>query len=945
MKHLFHSRHLGLSESEINKLLNTFNHSNIDDFTKEVLPDSIQKPFDEDVEPMSETEATEYVSDILRSNKVFKSYIGEGYYQTITPNVIKRKILNNPNWYTAYTPYQAEISQGRLEALINYQTLVLELTKLSISNASLLDESTALSEAVTMAIRVNSRNKVKRKIFVSSNIFQQHLNVLKTRLSAFEYELEIGSPESFVPNEEYIACIFQNPDNLGNISDLSELISKAKEFNVKTILATDLLSLCILKAPGDIGFDIVVGNTQRFGVPLFYGGPHAAFIACSEDLKRHLPGRIIGVSKDRNDKQAYRMSLQTREQHIRRETATSNICTSQVLLAVMAGMYAVYHGPKGLTDIANKIHALATLLDHLTSSFEVDQINEFYFDTLTFKSSKSIVSKIHELAIKRSINFRIINDTHFGISLDESTTFDDVSEILEIFSIATNKKVTISAEFQNISPKLSKKLCRDDKFLEQTVFNSYQTETKLMRYIQSLENKDISLTHSMIPLGSCTMKLNSATSLSLLTDPKISNIHPFVPTNQVKGYHDMINLLSDQLCTITGFDGCSMQPNSGAQGEYAGLMTIRSYFKKLQQNRNYVIIPTSAHGTNPASAVMAGFTVLPVKCDSLGCIDFDELESLFTKYPTEIAALMITYPSTHGVFESDPKKYCDLAHKYGAQVYLDGANLNALVGLSTPNQIGADVCHINLHKTFSIPHGGGGPGMGPICVTKHLAEHLPTHHINDKDFDYSVSAAPFGSAAILTIPLLYNLMLGTDGLTKSSQVAILNANYIKTKLEPFYPILYQSENGYVAHEVIIDCRKFKQTSNIEVEDIAKRLIDYGFHAPTMSWPVAGTLMIEPTESEDIKEIDRFCDAMISIYNEIIKIDSKEYDKLNNPLKNAPHSMDDLLSDNFEFPYKRSVAFCSDFKKPNYLPPVSRVDNAYGDRNLFCTCVEVEAYTT
>jgi len=877
-------------------------------------------------------------------DKVYKTYIGLGYHPTIVPAVIQRNILENPGWYTAYTPYQAEIAQGRLEALLNFQTMVTDLTGMEIANASLLDESTAAAEAMSLLFAVRDRAQKKagiNKFFVSKNILPQTLALLKTRATPIGIELVIDDENNFNFSDAFFGAILQYPGKNGQITDIKSFISHAKSANIKVAVAADILSLVKLEAPGKFGADVVVGTTQRFGIPMGYGGPHAAYFATKQAYKRDLPGRIIGVTKDTDGNRALRMALQTREQHIKRDRATSNICTAQVLLAVMAGMYAVYHGPKGLEYIANKVHNNAVTLSNAIKQLGYKQLNTSYFDTIQVKAN---AKKIKALAQKKEINLFYVNKNTVTISINETTSLDDINTLISIFAKANNKK-TIEVESVLEFNVIDINVKRKSAFLTQDVFNKHHSETQLMRYIKCLERKDLSLNHSMISLGSCTMKLNAASEMLPLSWSNWGSIHPFVPKNQAKGYLKVLKTLEDQLTEITGFAATSLQPNSGAQGEFAGLMVIKAYHEsRNNHHRNICLIPSSAHGTNPASAVMAGMKVVVTKSTEAGNIDVNDLREKAILHQDNLSCLMVTYPSTHGVYESNIKEVTQIIHDYGGQVYMDGANMNAQVGLTNPGNIGADVCHLNLHKTFAIPHGGGGPGVGPICVAKQLAPFLPGNPLlktGGKKAITAISAAPFGSALACLISYGYIKMLGAKGLTKSTKIAILNANYIKQRLEGQFDTLYSGERGRAAHEMIIDCRPFK-ANGIEVTDIAKRLMDYGFHAPTVSFPVAGTLMIEPTESESKDEIDRFCNAMLSIKQEI---DLATKENPNNVLKNAPHTLDMVTNNNWEFPYSReTAAFPLSYVKENkFWPTVRRVDDAYGDRNLICTCTPIEAY--
>ena len=948
----FSSRHNSISTDDEISMLKQIGVKSLDELIKLTIPDSIRLDNDLSLEkPKTENEFLSHFKTLALKNKKYKSYIGTGYYDCFTPNVIKRNILENPGWYTAYTPYQAEIAQGRMEALINYQTMVTDLTGMEISNASLLDEGTAASEAMTMFFRVRKGTKKNAfKFFVSNKIFPQTIELLKTRSEPLGIELVIDDLDKFNFGDSYFGAIFQYPDNDGNIVDLSSYLEKARGKSIFTCVASDLMSLVLLKSPGEMGADAVVGNSQRFGVPMGYGGPHAAFYATKEEFKRHIPGRIIGVSVDSAGNNAYRMALQTREQHIKRDRATSNICTAQVLLSVMAGMYAVYHGKDGLKKIATKIATLTQLLENGISSLDFNQENENFFDTLKIKVTSEDKDKIKKVAEKNHINFRYFETDHIGISLDETTQVSDVLDILNIFSEVSGKSLEINLDnIDDLKHNISENQFRNSEFLSHDVFNKYHTEHEILRYMKRLENKDLSLVHSMISLGSCTMKLNSTTEMIPVTWEEM-NLHPFVPMDQAKGYSGMINTLDTWLCEITGFSAMSFQPNSGAQGEYTGLMVIRAYhLDKGNDNRNIALIPSSAHGTNPASAIMAGMKVVVVACDKHGNIDFDDLNEKCQEHSENLSCLMITYPSTHGVFEDKILEVCNLIHENGGLVYMDGANMNAQVGLTSPKNIGADVCHLNLHKTFCIPHGGGGPGMGPIGVVEKLIKFLPRNIF--ADFDKSnitpVSSAPYGSASILAISYSYISMMGGASLKKATELSILNANYIRSRLQDHYQVLYKGINGTSAHEFIIDCRDFKSDTDIEVEDIAKRLMDYGYHAPTVSFPVPGTMMIEPTESETKAELDRFCDVMIEIRNEIEEVRNGTYDKENNVLKNAPHTASVVTSSSWVFPYTREkAAYPLDFVASNkFWPSVGRVDNAHGDRNLFCSCIPLEQYSS
>ena len=941
----FSDRHIGISEVDEKSMKDFLGVESLEQLIQETIPDEIRTKEELKLDnAISESQYSTHIYQLSQKNKYFKNYIGLGYNEAILPPVIQRNILENPGWYTAYTPYQAEVAQGRLEALLNYQTVICDLTGMEISNASLLDEGTSAAEAMTMLFGCRSKDQIKNgvnKFVISSDVFDQTISVLETRAEPLGIEIEIVDYDSISIDDSVFGCIVQYIGKTGKINNLENISKKVLDSNSKLIVAADLMALTLLKEPASFNCDVVVGTSQRFGIPLGYGGPHAGYFATKTDYKRFIPGRIIGVSKDRNGDRALRMALQTREQHIKRERATSNICTAQVLLAVMAGMYAVYHGKNGLIEIGDKINRLTKILDEKLKLLGLDQLNDTYFDTLHFKFP---TEKVREAALQNKLNFNFINDNEFSISLNEATEIEDVNKIIDILSSITDKEIDFNIKKINFN-SIPQALNRKSSFLDEKVFNSYHSETSMMRYIKSLERKDLALNHSMIALGSCTMKLNAAAEMLPLSSARWNNIHPFAPHKQVEGYKIMLNKLELQLNEITGFSGTSLQPNSGAQGEYAGLMVIRSYFKSINQtNRNICIIPASAHGTNPASAVMAGMKVIVVGTDKFGNIDEDDLIKKAEEHRENLAALMITYPSTHGVFESSIKRITQTIHDNGGQVYMDGANMNAQVGLTNPYSIGADVCHLNLHKTFSIPHGGGGPGVGPICVAEHLVDFLPQtdRNITKKHGVKAISAAPWGSAMACLISYGYISMMGPDGLKKATETAILNANYIKKRIEKDYKILYQGEKGRSAHELIIDCRDYKDEFGIDVMDIAKRLIDYGFHAPTVSFPVPGTMMIEPTESESLEEIDRFCDALISIKSEIITC--KKDDEYN-ILKNAPHTQLSLTDDEWNLNYSREqAAFPMPYLKSNkFWPSVTRIDEAFGDRNLICTCAPIENY--
>ncbi|WP_277012288.1 aminomethyl-transferring glycine dehydrogenase [Flavobacterium lindanitolerans] len=941
----FALRHIGPRENDLQHMLKTIGVESIDRLIYETLPDDIRLKAPLNLEPaMTEYEYLNHIQKLGNKNKVFKSYIGLGYHPAIVPAVIQRNIFENPGWYTAYTPYQAEIAQGRLEALLNFQTTVIELTGMEIANASLLDEGTAAAEAMALLFDVRTRDQKKNnanKFFVSEEILPQTLSVLETRSTPIGVELVVGNHEEFTFGNDFFGAILQYPGKYGQVYDYAAFIAQAKSNEIKVAVAADIMSLVKLTSPGEMGADVVVGTTQRFGIPMGYGGPHAAYFATKEEYKRSMPGRIIGVTIDTNGNRALRMALQTREQHIKREKATSNICTAQVLLAVMAGMYAVYHGPKGLDYIAGKIHASAVTTANALSKLGIEQTNSSFFDTIVVKAD---APKVRAIAEKNEFNFYYIDNNTVAISFNETTGLADINTIVSVFAEAAGKE-TIKVTELATQTQYSESLNRTSTFLTHEVFNKHHSETALMRYIKMLERKDLALNHSMISLGSCTMKLNAAAEMLPLSMANWNNIHPFAPIEQAEGYQTMLKKLEQQLNVITGFAGTTLQPNSGAQGEYAGLMVIRAYHQSRgESHRNIALIPASAHGTNPATATMAGMQVVVTKTSENGNIDVEDLRAKAIQYKDNLACLMVTYPSTHGVYEASIIEVTKIIHENGGQVYMDGANMNAQVGLTNPATIGADVCHLNLHKTFAIPHGGGGPGVGPICVAPHLVEFLPTNPVIPTGGNHAItaiSAAPWGSALVCLISYGYITMLGAEGLTSSTQHAILNANYIKERLNGHYATLYSGEMGRAAHEMIIECRPFKE-KGIEVTDIAKRLMDYGFHAPTVSFPVAGTLMIEPTESENLEELDRFCDAMISIRKEIEKASA---DDKNNVLKNSPHTLAMLTADTWDFPYTREeAAFPLEYIAENkFWPSVRRVDDAYGDRNLVCSCAPIEAY--
>ena len=941
----FALRHIGIRENDLPHMLKVIGVETLDQLIFETIPSDIRLKNNLILdEPMTEFEFANHIAALGKKNKVFKSYIGLGYNQAIVPAVIQRNILENPGWYTAYTPYQAEIAQGRLEAILNFQTTVIELSGMEIANASLLDEATAAAEAMALLFDVRTRDQKKNnvcKFFVSEEILPQTLSVLQTRSTPIGVELVVGNHENFDFSNEFYGAILQYPGKFGQVHDYAGFIAKAKIAEIKVAVAADILSLVKLTPPGEIGADVVLGTTQRFGIPLGYGGPHAAYFATKEEYKRSMPGRIIGVTIDTDGNRALRMALQTREQHIKRDKATSNICTAQVLLSVMAGMYAVYHGPKGLQYIANKVHATAATLANALEKLGLYQTNSAYFDTIVVKTN---ATKVKEIAEKHEVNFYYIDDNTVSISVNETTSIDDLNVIIQIFAAANDKQATTIGILES-GNQFPSNLERQSVFLKHDVFNKYHSESALMRYIKMLERKDLALNHSMISLGSCTMKLNAASEMLPLSTAQWNNIHPFAPLDQAQGYMEMLTKLEQQLNEITGFAGTTLQPNSGAQGEYAGLMVIRAYHQSRgDHHRNIALIPSSAHGTNPASAAMAGMQVVVTKTLENGNIDIDDLREKALLHSANLSCLMVTYPSTHGVFESAIKEITQLIHDNGGQVYMDGANMNAQVGLTNPAAIGADVCHLNLHKTFAIPHGGGGPGVGPICVAPQLVPFLPTNPIiqtGGTSAITAISAAPWGSALACLISYGYICMLGSEGLTNSTKYAILNANYIKERLNGHYDTLYSGEMGRAAHEMIIECRPFKE-KGIEVTDIAKRLMDYGFHAPTVSFPVAGTMMIEPTESEDLAELDRFCDAMIAIRKEI---EVATMENKNNVLKNAPHTLMMVTANEWIYPYTREqAAFPLEYVSDNkFWPTVRRADEAYGDRNLVCSCAPIEAY--
>lgn len=959
MKNLQHpdkfiNRHIGPRENQLEEMAKVCGVNSVDELINQTLPSNIRLKEEIELDPaVSENEFINNLQKIAEKNKIFRSYIGMGYHPVILPPVIQRNILENPGWYTQYTPYQAEIAQGRLEALLIFQTMISDLTAMDIANASLLDEGTAAAEAMMMFYSLRPKEKKNANIFfVSEECFPQTIDVLRTRAIPHGIELRIGDFESEKLDDNVFGVLVQYPSGNGEIKDYSIFFAKAEKEKIFKVVAADLLSLTLFVPPGEFGADAVVGSSQRFGVPMGFGGPHAAYFATKESFRRSIPGRIIGVSIDSLGNPAYRMALQTREQHIRREKATSNICTAQALLAIMAAMYAVYHGPEGLKKISERIRTLTGILNLALKELGFRQLNKNFFDTLLVEESEERVNAIRTTSLKREIDFRYFDNKRIGISINETTNEDDIHELINIFATVANKSLA-----ENFHKELAEKLesensdflSRSSNYLTHETFSMYHSETEMLRFLKKLENRDLSLAHSMTPLGSCTMKLNGTTEMAGITWPAFGNIHPFVPKDQSEGYQQIISELENDLKKITGFPGVSLQPNSGAQGEFTGLMVIREYHvSKGEENRNVVLIPSSAHGTNPASAVMAGMQVVVVKCDERGNIDVSDLKNKAEQHRNNLSALMVTYPSTHGVFEEEITKVCEIIHENGGQVYMDGANMNAQVGLTSPAIIGADVCHLNLHKTFAIPHGGGGPGMGPICVAEHLEPFLPKHtvvNVGGEKGIGAVSSAPWGSAGILIISYGYIKLMGAEGLKTASKASIVNANYICNRLQNHFKVLYTGINNRVAHELIFDMREFKHSAHIEVEDIAKRLIDYGFHAPTVSFPVPGTLMVEPTESESKEEIDRFCDALISVKEEILEIAEGKQSRTDNVLKNAPHTLTGLISSEWNHEYSREkAAFPLPFTKGNkFWPAVGRIDNAYGDRNLVCSCVPLSEY--
>ena len=950
----FIHRHIGPSEKDISEMLEELEISSLKELIKKAVPDSIRMSGELDLPgSLTETEVLEKLRIIANQNKILKSMIGMGYHNTIMPGVIQRNLLENPGWYTAYTPYQPEVSQGRLEALLNFQQMIIDLTGMDIANASLLDEATAAGEAMTFCKRVSSSKSMR--FFVSEDCHPQTIDVLKTRAEPLDFKLVLGnlSTQSELCEEDFFGALIQYPGTYGEIHDLEDIISKWHKSGTMVSVASDLMSLILLKPPGELGADVVFGSAQRFGIPMGFGGPHAAFFAAREKYLRSIPGRIIGASVDRRGKTALRMALQTREQHIRREKATSNICTAQALLAVISSCFAIYHGPEGLKIIAQRIHRLTNILAEGLNRIGFSICNSNFFDNITLSLGENR-DKIFECALEQGLNLRKTNTEQLSINLDEETTKEDIIKLWKIFgddkNIPSLEKLDSLFSDGSVKGGIPKKFYRSSDFLTHPVFNKYHSETSMLRYLRYLQDKDIALDRAMIPLGSCTMKLNATSEMLPISWPKFANIHPFAPPEQTLGYMEIIKELEHCLIQITGFDSISMQPNSGAQGEYAGLLTIRKYhISRGDYHRNICLIPSSAHGTNPASASLANMKIVSVKCDTEGNIDIDNLKEKVEKHSENLSTLMITYPSTHGVFEESLISICEIVHNSGGQVYMDGANLNALMGIAQPGKLGPDVLHINLHKAFCIPHGGGGPGMGPIGLKSHLSSFAPNHCVRPLEGlplgNTAVSAAPFGSPSILPISLVYIKLMGGYGLKKSSQVAILNANYLAQRLKKHFPIVYTGKNGLIAHECIIDIRPLKEVSGITEEDIAKRLIDYGFHAPTMSWPVPGTLMIEPTESEPKEEIDRFCEAMISIRKETKMIEKEDWDKVDNPLKNSPHPPEDLTDPNWEHFYSKEVAFypLASLRKNKYWPPTARVDNVFGDRNLVCSCPPMEIF--
>ena len=942
----FQQRHIGTTKAQQQEMASSVGFENVEQLIETAIPDNIKATQSLCLPPaLSEAQALTRLRNYADQNTVMRSCIGMGYYDTLTPAVLLRNVFENPGWYTAYTPYQPEISQGRLETLLTFQQVIIDLTGMPLANASLLDEATAAAEAMTLMHRMNRRSKSSTFV-VAEDCHPQTISLIQTRAEPLGIEVRLVAPESLENVDDAFGLLAQYPGTFGDVRDLSDVIKTSHEKNILVGVASDLLALTLLKSPGSMGADVVVGSSQRFGVPMGFGGPHAAFFATRDEYKRSMPGRVIGVSIDSRGRQALRMAMQTREQHIRREKATSNICTAQALLAIMAGLYAMHHGPEGLRAIAKRVHHFTTQLASALDGTTHTVVNNSWFDTLTIQTESA--DAIHTLAESRGFNLRRINDTHIGISLDETTTAEELESLVELFGGAYSTEGT--KEKSDAPSSMSPLLLREMDYLQHPLFHDYRTETEMLRYLKRLENKDISLTRAMIPLGSCTMKLNAAAEMIPVSWPEFARMHPFAPAHQTVGYLAMLEELSKWLTECTGYDAMSLQPNSGAQGEYAGLMAIRRYHRaRGESHRNICLIPTSAHGTNPASAVMAGMKVVLVSCDDSGNVDMQDLRAKVNAHSADLAAIMVTYPSTHGVFEASIVELCELIHEHGGQVYVDGANLNALVGLAGPGKFGADVSHLNLHKTFCIPHGGGGPGMGPIGVGEHLAPYLASSVVVPQDgldaTNNVISATPFGSASILPISWMYIAMMGPDGVTDASRIAIVHANYIAKRLRGHFDVLYTGRDDTVAHECIIDIRPLKERCGISEEDVAKRLIDYGFHAPTMSFPVAGTLMIEPTESESLAEIDRFCDAMLCIRDEIRAVEDGRLDPINNPLKNAPHTLDEVTATNWDRPYSREQAVwpVDSLRSDKYWPPVNRVDNVYGDRNLICSCPSIESY--
>ena len=940
----FIARHVGPSADDQQKMLEIVGCETLQDLTRQVVPKAIAMTEALDiVDGCSEAQAIAELRVMAKQNKVLRSFIGQGYYNTFTPNVVQRNILENPAWYTAYTPYQPEISQGRLEALINFQTLVTDLTGMEMANASMLDEGTAAAEAMALCQRM-SKSKSMRFV-VDRDCLPQTIEIIKTRAEPMGIDVVVVDPAALTADEQMFGLLLQYPGASGEIHNYRDIVKQAQQQGALVVMAADILSLVLLESPGSLGADVAIGSTQRFGVPLGFGGPHAGYMATREAFKRNLPGRLVGLSQDANGEPAYRLALQTREQHIRREKATSNICTAQVLLAVIASMYAVYHGPDGLRRIAQRVHLMTSVLAKGLHLNNIEPVNTHWFDTLTIKTGAR-TADIHAAAEGRGINLRVIDASTVGVSLDETTTRDDIACLWDI--LIGNHNLSIEQLSEEVGAALPTDLVRSDSFLTHPTFNRYHSETEMLRYLRKLSDKDIALDRAMIPLGSCTMKLNATAEMLPITWPEFSNMHPFAPASQTLGYRAMIDDLEAMLCAATGYDAMSLQPNAGSQGEYAGLLAIRGYHESRgDSHRNVCLIPSSAHGTNPASAQMCGMQVVVVKCDDQGNVDVDDLQAKATAHSANLSAIMVTYPSTHGVFEERITEICDIVHEHGGQVYIDGANLNAMVGVCQPGKFGGDVSHLNLHKTFCIPHGGGGPGVGPIGVGAHLAPFMPKEFEGGERRGGQVSAAPYGSASILPITWMYIRMMGRVGLKQATEVAILNANYVATRLQDHYEILYTGAHGRIAHECILDVRGIKDDIGISVDDIAKRLIDYGFHAPTMSFPVAGTLMIEPTESESKAELDRFCDAMIAIKQEINQVASGQFSLDDNPLVHAPHTAAVVIADNWTRGYSRSQAAypVTSVRANKYWPPVGRLDNVYGDRNLICSCPLISDYET